>query len=510
MNTPKDDLFQLIHSLDKQEKRYFKIHACRHVIGAQNNYVKLFDAIDSLEEYDEKALKQLFKNEGFTKQFHVAKNYLNQMILQSLRHYNEHKPEERFGILLRNAQILFQKGLYDQCENALAVAEKQAQETENFLHLLEVQRWRHRIIHLRSNHRELESYLKTGLTKELELVLKYENFLHFQSLNDRIHHYYWKNGSIRNESEIRELKAIFATEPFCDPHNAQSFISSYYYYQAAFSLSFISGDTEGCHRQSQRLIQLFKNKPLKQLKGQLMRYYISALYNGYSIQRKMRKFEELPETLELLRTVLSASPDHHKRFIRFRLNMEIDYFVSTGKFSDGLAMIPEIEANIEMYKKEIDNDNLAALYYNLSYLCFGAGQYSRSLDWMNVLLNSTELQTREDIQCFARILNLIIHYELGNDELLEYIAKSTYRYLSNRKRLYRVEAVMLKFMRHYPKWTDSRATQKGLQSFIADLIKLKEDDYEKQAFEYFDFISWMESKSKKQSFELLVQEKVEA
>ena len=47
MKTPSQDLYKLIKSLTKTEKRYFSKFAEKHVIGDQNNYYKLFKVIDN-------------------------------------------------------------------------------------------------------------------------------------------------------------------------------------------------------------------------------------------------------------------------------------------------------------------------------------------------------------------------------------------------------------------------------------------------------------------------------
>ena len=61
-NKASDSLHRLIKSLTKPEKRYFKVFSSRHVIGDQNNYLVLFDAIDRQGEYDEAKLIKKFKN----------------------------------------------------------------------------------------------------------------------------------------------------------------------------------------------------------------------------------------------------------------------------------------------------------------------------------------------------------------------------------------------------------------------------------------------------------------
>ncbi len=68
-----DDLFDLIKSLKKTEKRYFKIYATRH--SEQANSAKLFSAMEKMPEYDEAALRRIFSGEKFLDQLAVAKNY---------------------------------------------------------------------------------------------------------------------------------------------------------------------------------------------------------------------------------------------------------------------------------------------------------------------------------------------------------------------------------------------------------------------------------------------------
>ena len=49
-------LFQLIKSLEKAEKRHFKLYINRSSGNEDLKIVRLFDALDKLDEYDEKSL----------------------------------------------------------------------------------------------------------------------------------------------------------------------------------------------------------------------------------------------------------------------------------------------------------------------------------------------------------------------------------------------------------------------------------------------------------------------
>ena len=58
-------LFDLIHSLTKSEKRYFKLMSSRHTIGDENNYIRLFDAIGKQSTYSEAELFSFFRGRHF-------------------------------------------------------------------------------------------------------------------------------------------------------------------------------------------------------------------------------------------------------------------------------------------------------------------------------------------------------------------------------------------------------------------------------------------------------------
>ena len=60
---PSTELFNLIQSLSKSEKRFFKLSSSLH--DAEKNYLKLFDDIEKKKEYDDQEIKELFKNEKF-------------------------------------------------------------------------------------------------------------------------------------------------------------------------------------------------------------------------------------------------------------------------------------------------------------------------------------------------------------------------------------------------------------------------------------------------------------
>ena len=107
-----DPLFQLIHSLEKSEKRNFKLYIKRNSAKDDLKIILLFDALDKLQEYDEKVLlKKLISIEK--PQLANLKSHLYKQVLASLRLL---KTAENIDLQLHEqldyARILYNKGLY--------------------------------------------------------------------------------------------------------------------------------------------------------------------------------------------------------------------------------------------------------------------------------------------------------------------------------------------------------------------------------------------------------------
>ena len=140
----KTELFQLIKSLSKSEKRYFKLF-CNQMGGAAN-YVRLFDAMDAQEGFDEDAIREKFHGEKMLRQLHVTKNYLRQLILKALRNYHsKFSKDAELKDMLRNVEILFHKELYNHCQTELRRAEKMAQDFELKTSLVDVITWKRKV-----------------------------------------------------------------------------------------------------------------------------------------------------------------------------------------------------------------------------------------------------------------------------------------------------------------------------------------------------------------------------
>src|ERR687884_1011581 len=106
-----DTLFQLVRSLEKAEKRHFKLYIKRSSSKQDLKIVQLFDALDNLQEYDEKYL--LKKLAPITKpQLANLKSHLYKQLLASLRLLETTENVDlQLSEHIDNARMLYNKGL---------------------------------------------------------------------------------------------------------------------------------------------------------------------------------------------------------------------------------------------------------------------------------------------------------------------------------------------------------------------------------------------------------------
>ena len=124
-----DDLFKLIKSLSKSEKRHFKLsNTPTKERGKKNVYFQLFEILDTQKEYSEDELLKILKKDIFSKKnLADVKDYLNTVVLRSLRNFHANRTVDmQLKHMLIDLEILFSKGLHSQFKKVLDRAKQLA------------------------------------------------------------------------------------------------------------------------------------------------------------------------------------------------------------------------------------------------------------------------------------------------------------------------------------------------------------------------------------------------
>jgi len=131
-----DELFQLIRSLTASEKRYFKVNASKSG-DSKANYLRLFEAMDGMADYDEAGFKKKYSKENFTKYLSAEKKHLREQIMRSMRGFRSgNSVDNQIYELLQDETFYRDKGLNELREKCLLKAKEIATEYERY-HLLQ-------------------------------------------------------------------------------------------------------------------------------------------------------------------------------------------------------------------------------------------------------------------------------------------------------------------------------------------------------------------------------------
>jgi hypothetical protein len=103
-------------------------------------------------------------------------------------------------------------------------------------------------------------------------------------------------------------------------------------------------------------------------------------------------------------------------------------------------------------------------------------------------------------------LHLIAHYELGNEQLLEYLIKSVYRFMAKMENLSLVEEEIFRFLR-ISFQVSARQLQPEFGKLLEKLKQYEKNRFETRAFVYLDVISWLESKIRRVPVQEIIREK---
>ena len=176
-----------------------------------------------------------------------------------------------------------------------------------------------------------------------------------------------------------------------------------------------------------------------------------------------------------------------------------------GSFSEGIKLVPGIEKGLTQFSTFIDRHRVLVIHYKMAMLYFGNGDYEKSIECLRRIINGP-VDLRIDLQCYARLLHLMAHYELGNDSIIESLTRSVYRFMSKMENLTIVEDAMFGFLQKNF-YVSSHKIKPALKTFLQQIKKFEKNRFETRAFAYLDIISWIESKVYEKSMGAVIEEK---
>ncbi|MCC6723754.1 MAG: hypothetical protein IT258_04545 [Saprospiraceae bacterium] len=490
MKTPSSRLYDLIKSLTSAERRYFKLYVSSKD-ATSNKYVQLFDAIVVSEQFDDEQLARMVygKQPVETRKYSELKSYLYELVIRSLQSFDEKSSVDyRLKNQLMGVRALFKRSHFEDCKAILAKVKKTAAEHEEFNVIIEVLNWEKRIAYTQHDINFLATELERIAKEEQACLDKLSNISAYRNIFFRFLVSIRRDVS-RSKAQLEVFNSLMEHPLMKDESQALSYTAKVIYYRILSIYYFSTSSFESFYTSSNTLLALMESNQFMLQEG--VSEYISALNNHIISCGRLIKMDEVRQALDKLLKIKPITIEDEATINRLYYMNKFRLCISTGEFEEGARELKKHQKIIGQYEKE---QYVKSTFY-LQYFCinFGIGNFDEALNSLNDWLKLSESMERKDLQSLARILNLIIHYELGNTMLLDSLLRSTYRYLNKANRLSEFERKMINFIREAGKPHSKREMQQILETLKQDFEDLsRQPSY--GVFELFDIISWLESK----------------
>lgn len=492
---PSTELFDLIKSLTKSEKRFFKLSS--NLQSGEKNYMKLFDVIEKMDEYDEDLLKKTLSGEKFLKHLPSEKNHLYKLILKSLRSF--HADNSISSVLrqeIKNIEILYKKALFSECNKLVARAKQLAKENEKFYYWFELINWEKVLLEEAYESGRFDTDLDALIKEETEVIEKLRNVAEYQILYSRINYVFRRGGFARNAAEKDVVDHISDYHLIKGKNTALSA-------RASSICFYIKGLCAATNRNYQESFKNFlrvkeimdTNEPIR---ADLAVRYILAHQHLIYCYIDSRDYDASFRLINELRAMDNEpgfdTVASQVRIFTTTYLAELITYIRMGSFSKAVDLVEEILNKVAVYGEKINKEQEILFAYYTACAYFGHGQSKTALFWINKVMNDNEQNLRQDIYSSSRLLNLLIHYELGNYDLLEYILKSAFRYLNKNQKDYKVDNLILRYIRKLSRLGPPESNIKTLKEMRAELEEVFESSSERVVLDYFDFLAWLDAR----------------
>lgn len=496
-------------SMSKSERRFFTLQARG---DESKNYLKLFHAIDKLDEYDEEKLVKKLSGEKLLAHLHSEKQYLYETILRALRSYHkDESPEAQARSLLSDSEILFRRGLYSSCEKRIQLCLRLCEKHELLavqMNALELQR---RLLGMTIGTHDYETRDAEVLEKKQEVALKLQEIVDYQHVEHTVFSAKFKLGRARTEDFDPDE---FFRLPLIDRDDLpKSKYARMIFHSSIGTFADLAGLYEKSYNSRRSLVEVIEKEydiP------SAINSYVNALSNFVFVAINLHRYNEALDALEKLRAIPALYPEACTGVVKARILIRIYIYALQISFENGLfawqqAAVEKIQRDLPLLEEKKETVRLLQLYLFLAIYYIYNEKPNLALPWLNKILNNVVAGVTREGYCLTYILNLVVHYELDNFLILDSLVKSTYRFLAKSEWLYKTEATILKFLgRTISRNFDKADLQSIFREFHDKISELSKNPNEAKFLEGFDLLAWTQSKISKCSLQEVIRAKAAA
>lgn len=489
-----DTLIRLTKSLSGSEKRYFKIYTNKQT--GNKDYLGLFNIIDQVSGSDSTFVKQQFNKLHPQSSLNNTARYLLKLMTDSLIQSKTEK-DNFFQLLheIMRIKILQERSLSQDGHILLKKIRKAASISQQ--HLIEYLTYREELNYSSdSNFQDTNDKMLVENQMKAKDILKMLNHIHdhhslFELLKYRLVHF----GKISSDEEKKRLNDLMLSEMILVAGKSKNSFAAQKLHLLFQSFFFTDiGDYHSALRTFYSLNKLFEEN-LKLLDNPPIDY-ITALNGILNILNTFRKFEDIHFYIA---KVAQLDQSYYPEYFRFQVKKtiavyELAIFTGEKKWEEAVGYINGLDDAILKTYEMIDEEKQWELYFYCSLVFFANKEWKKAHQYISEVMQHHKMQPQLFICKAIRLLNIIIYYEIGDIDYLEYEIRSYKRLFGKKHPLLKTEKLLLKAILAKPSIKRKRLPLLEHKKIKKEINEISTDKYEKQLLKYFDFPDWIQNK----------------
>lgn len=504
------DLYDLVKSLSKSEKRFIKLTASASNIDV--SLLDLFTKIENLSAYKEDVFTKSKSKTESTLPKNIISENLYQFLLKSLRgFYAESSPSLIIKDEINNILNLLDKAQYKQCRKILNKQKQVAYQYERFHFILELITLEKLLINIERQFNVKNNTIEDLVKEEQMVIEKAKNLGQYTLLHSKINLNTRQKNKAKTESDLKKINDSLNSELLKDESQLKSLKSKIIYHHCRSILFCRCQDNQNREEECELLLKIMDGH--KELIEEMPGRYITTLSNLINIAYEEKRYKSCEARIKTLEEKLSVkafgATDLQLKIITAILNSKIAIYTNSGKLKEAKAVAEEIEKTLEEYQDKINKEEQLVFYYNISVMHIYFNDFKKAHHYISLILNEGNNLLREDIQSFARILNIITHYELGNIKQLGYLITTIKNFYKSGVSSFKSEKLIIhyfeKLIQHPEK--DKKHIQTLFKDFKQELSELMKDAHETNVTYYFEIEAYIDSKISERPLSSILNEK---
>jgi len=339
-----------------------------------------------------------------------------------------------------------------------------------------------------------------NLEKTIFDQLRYKRYL--LNIKDKIDAVIGKDVNLSKPENRKSFEAVLEKYDLPDPNKliSKEALLTYHYIKC---VSFISKRIfKKSKEHSRQLIALFENNEAFKKKHSI--WYKKSLCKHVECCFWTQEFEDYPTTVIKINGLKTNTDEMKTEIFKTVKFYSLLYNLQMGMLVQAEAQVEHIEAHWKKHEKEIQDNRKLAIYYNTAILFFLREKWEKSLEWLDKITNFHLTEGRRDIQLTARIIKVLITYEINTDEV-DKAYNTANKYLTRNDHYFEFEQALINHFRALEKSINSKEKNAIFIKFKAILEKLNKTDQ----LGFQEILLWVESKVTGTSIEQIFLEKIE-